>query len=80
MREMIGQGRLPVSPTAVRACFWGLRLAPWLVFGPITGVMSERAIHWYRKGDRLLAGLYVLANISVLFAIPALTVLVAKQI
>ena len=80
MRETTGQGRLPVSPTAVRACFWGLRLAPWLVFGPITGVMSERAIHWYRKGDRLLAWLYILAKITVLLAIPALTVILAKQL
>jgi len=67
-------------PTAAGACFMALRVAPWLAFGPITGVMSERAIHCYRKGDRLLAGLYVLANISVLVSIPALTVMLATQI
>jgi hypothetical protein len=46
--------------------------------GPITGLMTERAIHCYRQGDRMLAGLYVLANISVLIAIPSLTVWVAS--
>jgi hypothetical protein len=57
-----------------------LRIAPWVAFGPITGVMSERAIHCYRKGDRVLAGLYVVANITVLIGIPALTVLLAARI
>lgn len=80
MRETVGQGRLPVTPTVARACFWSLRVAPWLVFGPITGLMSERAIHWYRKGDRVLAGLYVLANVCALLSIPALTAIVARQI
>ena len=67
-------------PTAVGTCFMALRIAPWVAFGPITGVMSERAIHLYRKGDRVLAGLYILANITVLISIPALTALVATQI
>jgi hypothetical protein len=64
----------------VRVCFWALRVAPWLVFGPITGLMSERAIRCYKNGDRVLAGLYILANISILLLIPALTVLLAKQL
>lgn len=67
-------------PTAAGTAFFALRVAPWLAFGPITGVMSERAIHCYRKGDRVLAGLYVLANISVLVTIPSLTAMLATQI
>lgn len=67
-------------PTPAGACFVALRIAPWVAFGPITGVMSERAIHWYRKGDKVLAGLYVLANITVLVSIPALTALLATRI
>ena len=59
---------------------WGLRVAPWVVFGPITGLMSERAIQCHRNGDKLLACLYVVANVSVLFAIPALTLLLASRI
>ena len=55
-----------------------LRIAPWVVFGPITGLMSERAIRCYRSGDRVLAFLYVVANISVLIAIPALTAALAR--
>ena len=67
-------------PTAAGAAFMALRIAPWVAFGPITGVMSERAIHCYREGDRVLAGLYVVANITVLIGIPALTVLLAARI
>jgi hypothetical protein len=67
-------------PTAVGTCIFALRVAPWLAFGPITGVMSERAIHCYRNGERVLAGLYVLANISVLVTIPLLTAMLATQI
>jgi hypothetical protein len=48
--------------------------------GPITGLMSERAVRCYRNGDRILAGLYVVANVSVLVAIPSLTVWLARQI
>jgi hypothetical protein len=80
VRETIGQGRFSLSPKVVRACFWGLRVAPWVTFGPITGLMSERAIHWYRNGDRVLAGLYVVANVCAVLTIPLLTAIVARQI
>jgi hypothetical protein len=66
--------------TAVRLGLWGLRIAPWVVFGPITGLMSERAIQCHRNGDRLLACLYIMANISVLIALPALTVFLASRL
>lgn len=67
-------------PTAAGTALMALRVAPWVAFGPITGVMSERAIHCYRNGDRVLAGLYVLANISVLICIPSVTAMLATQI
>jgi len=50
-----------------------LRLAPWVVFGPITGVMSEAAIAAFRKRRPVLGAFYVLANIAILLAMPTLT-------
>lgn len=70
----------PKHPAAVarKMAFLTLRASPWLVFGPITGLMTERAIRCHKNGDRLLAVLYVVANICVLAAIPALTVAVLR--
>lgn len=73
MGEASDAGPTPRSKGATRVCIMALRVAPWLVFGPITGLMSERAIRCYQNGDRVLAGLYVVANLTVLIAIPALT-------
>lgn len=57
-----------------------LRLAPWIIFGPITGVMSEAAIAAFRKRRPVLGGLYVLANVGILASMPLLTaMLVARQ-
>jgi hypothetical protein len=53
--------------------FGALRLAPWLVFGPITGVLSEAAIAAFRGRRPVLGGFWVLANIGILLAIPTLT-------
>jgi hypothetical protein len=50
------------------------------MFGPITGLMSERAIRCYRNGDRVLAGLYMIANVSVLVGIASLTAILAQRI
>lgn len=50
-----------------------LRLAPWLVFGPITGVMSEAAIAAYKNQRPVLAGFYVVANLGILAGMPLAT-------
>ena len=50
-----------------------LRLAPWLVFGPITGVMSEAAIAAYKNQRPVLAGFYVVANVGILAGMPLAT-------
>jgi hypothetical protein len=50
-----------------------LRVAPWVVFGPITGVMSEAAIAAFKNRRPVLGGLCVLCNIGILVAIPTLT-------
>jgi len=61
-----------------KSCVLALRVAPWLVFGPITGVLSERALRCYHDGDRVLAVLYVILNVSILVAIPSLTAALAE--
>jgi hypothetical protein len=62
------------SELSVRS-FWlaALRLAPWVVFGPITGVMSEAAIAAFRNRRPVLGGLCVLANVGILVGMPVLT-------
>ena len=75
IRLPLGQQRSALG----RYCLLALRAAPWLVFGPITGVLSERALRCYRRGDRVLAVLYVILNVSILIAIPSLTAALATQ-
>jgi hypothetical protein len=50
-----------------------VRLAPWIVFGPITGVMSEAAIAAYKNQRPVLAGLYVVLNLGILAGMPLAT-------
>jgi hypothetical protein len=60
--------------TSVRSLsFCALRLAPWIVFGPITGVMSEAAVAAFKRRQPVLGSVYVLLNISILVAMPTLT-------
>ena len=66
-----------LSSRARKTCVTALRVAPWLVFGPITGFMCERAFRCWRAGEPFLATLYVMLNIEVLIAIPTLTAVIA---
>ena len=59
--------------SARRLSLGALRLAPWVVFGPITGVMSEAAVAAFRNRRPVLGGFWVLLNVSILLAMPALT-------
>jgi hypothetical protein len=54
---------------AIRA----VRLAPWLVFGPITGVMSEAAFSAFRRGRPVIGALYLILNVAILVGMPVLT-------
>jgi hypothetical protein len=68
------------SPADLRSLSFGaLRVAPWVVFGPITGIMSEAAIAAYRKGHRMRAGAYVALNIAILASMPLLTALIVSR-
>jgi hypothetical protein len=63
-----------VSAVPAQSIWLGvLRLVPWLVFGPITGVMSEAAVAAFRRGRPVLGGFWVLLNVAVLIGIPMLT-------
>lgn len=74
----LGNGRS--QSLALPLPLWrALRIAPWLVFGPITGFMSERAIACFRNREPALGALYVLANVSILIALPTLTALIANR-
>ncbi|HSV02484.1 MAG TPA: hypothetical protein VLI41_04700 [Phenylobacterium sp.] len=67
-------------PKVRAAILTGLRLSPWLVFGPITGVMSEAAVFHFRRGRRLLGALCIVLNVGVLVAIPLLTAYLAHRL
>lgn len=57
----------------------GLRLAPWLIFGPITGFFTEWALRTYRGGRPVLAALLICANIAAVASIPLLTAAIAAH-
>jgi hypothetical protein len=57
-----------------------LRIAPWIAFGPITGILTERAIRCNARGERVLAGLYVILNVAILVTLPLLTASIAARI
>lgn len=63
-----------------RAGMMLLRLSPWVVFGPITGVLSEMALRSHRRGRPILAVSYVVLNVAILLAIPALTAYLAARL
>ena len=69
----------PSIPSLRTLSFGALRVAPWVVFGPITGLMSEAAIAAYRKGRIMRAGFYVAANIGILVSMPLLTALIVAN-
>jgi len=71
--------RRPAAPSLRGLSIGALRVAPWVVFGPITGVMSEAAIAAYKKGRPVVAGLYVAANVGILVSMPILTALIATR-
>jgi hypothetical protein len=57
-----------------------LSAVPWIVFGPITGCMTFRALQCLRAGRPMRGLAWLGANIAILLAIPALTILLARSI
>jgi hypothetical protein len=69
----------PARARAKSLSLGALRLAPWVIFGPITGVMSEAAVAAFRRGRPVLAGVYVLLNVGILASMPMLTALLMAR-
>jgi hypothetical protein len=63
-----------------RPLFTALRVAPWVVFGPITGVLGEVAARCFMKRRPVLGGLCIALNIGILVAIPTLTAWLAGRL
>jgi hypothetical protein len=57
-----------------------LRIAPWVIFGPITGFLTNRAFRCLERGEPGLAWLYLALNVSILIALPTLTAMIAASI
>jgi hypothetical protein len=72
------------KPMSAREAKWAqrlicaLRVAPWVVFGPITGFMCERALASFRRREPVLGAFYVVLNVAILLAIPAVTAKLAS--
>jgi hypothetical protein len=56
------------------------RFGPWVIFGPITGLMSEAAIRCFRRGRWGLGVLWLALNLFILLALPLTTALLAARI
>jgi len=56
-----------------------VQIAPWIVFGPITGILSGLAFRCLRNRQPGLAALCILANVAIVAAIPLLTLLLASR-
>jgi len=56
------------------------RLGPWVIFGPITGVMSGAAIRCFRRGRWGLGCFWLALNLFILLALPLTTTLLAARI
>jgi hypothetical protein len=57
-----------------RTAYWGA----FLSLGPITGPLIEGIYRNWRKGEKVLAGLYALAVVTSLIALPALLLLATQ--
>lgn len=84
VRRVADAARLERNPTSPHGSKWlqrlicALRVAPWVVFGPITGFMCERALASFRRREPVLGTLYVILNVAILLAIPAVTAKLAS--
>jgi hypothetical protein len=75
---MDGKSRL--HPGAHKILAMAARVGPWVIFGPITGLMSEAAIRCFRQGKWGLGFLWLALNLSILVALPLTTALLAARI
>ena len=57
-----------------------LKWTPWVVFGPITGFLLDRAVICFRRNDWLLGVAYVVLNVGILLLIPLATAKLAARL
>lgn len=72
-----GRGALaslgPMSPARL------INAAAWIVFGPITGLLSHHAGRAMGEGRRWAAAGYVALNVAILLSLPLATVLLGHR-
>jgi hypothetical protein len=64
------------AATVLRVLKW----LPWVVFGPITGFLLDRAVVCFRRNDWLLGVGYVVLNLGILLIIPLATAKLASRL
>jgi len=64
------------SENLSRAIKW----APWVVFGPVTGLLTNRAALCFRRREPVLGWLYIVLNCSILLALPLITAKLASRL
>ena len=72
--------RPSTAPLAGTTVLWRTaQIAPWIVFGPITGVMSGLALRCLRNKQPGLAAIWLIANVAVVGSIPLVTALLVAR-
>jgi hypothetical protein len=67
-------------PLAETSVLWRTaQIAPWLVFGPITGVMSGLALRCLRNKQPVMAVICLILNVAFVAAIPLATAAIASR-
>jgi len=54
------------------------QIAPWIVFGPITGIMSGLALRCLRNKQPVLAVICLILNVAIVASIPLATAAIAS--
>jgi hypothetical protein len=80
MRPQADASDLETAPRPARAVLWRTaEIAPWIVFGPITGLLSGLALRRLRNNQPGWAAMYLVANLLILASIPLVTALIAAR-
>jgi hypothetical protein len=71
-------GSATASSAGTSALWRTAQIAPWIVFGPITGIMSGLALRCLRNKQPGLAVICLILNVAFVAAIPLATAAVAS--
>jgi hypothetical protein len=68
------------APFAETSALWRTaQIAPWIVFGPITGIMSGLALRCLRNKRPGLAVICLILNVAIVASIPLATAAIAAR-